>query len=325
MDGCYVYPFLFGFADPGDWHGASFASFSFFISLLLLVVAHKEHSMVNDGKSFRLADFETSYRPSHSGVASSLPPSGCRVTFVKGLIRYGSRYPGKDNNDQWKLVIRKIKTRAQHFPDRYSFLRTYRHALVDDSMTPRGKEETISAGAGFCRRYRALAVEAFPSLVDLLALMELCRFVTAASMPYIKAEFRHLFTPQEWRQFLHGLALKKYYYTGNMAAVPNRHAAVTDLVAKLQALPGRSRLHVELTNLGSVKLFRLSPLSLPIPLTIEPAAHLSAQIPPPNRPPLAAVRRHGAAMGRAHAASRAATGHHCSGVLQPWLRRPSLR
>ena len=298
------------------------------IYLIPLAAAHQKDLTVGDDKSFHISFFDTSYRPGYHALPASIPAK-CHVNFVKALVRHGTRFPRKKDNDKWRLVIQKIQMRAQRFPGRYGFLRTYRYVLADDSMTSRGKEEMKAAGASFCRRYRGLAAREFPSLVaidkqvprhaeapglfvrgferacphagkpgdvalianpkgpkgpqqpmdtwlaqillpivarmnrdlgthdaldgeDVHALMELCRFATAASAFHRKADFCRLFTPTEWRQYIHWLVLKKYYQIGDMEAAPNRHAAVADLLAKLEARPRRPHLHVELTNLESV-------------------------------------------------------------------------
>ena len=87
---------------------------------------------------------------------------------------------------------------------------------------------------------------------EVLGLMDMCPFSTAASASGRVSLFCKLFTTDEWRQYSHAHSVGKFYRHGRFASIAEATDYVAELAARLEGKPGQPRLRAEFTSMAYV-------------------------------------------------------------------------
>ncbi|GKZ76597.1 hypothetical protein AnigIFM56816_006864 [Aspergillus niger] len=83
------------------------------------------------------------------GVDEFPRPKGSNITQMHMLHRHGSRYPNKDEGDDFANWIKAITNATAHgavFKDELSFIHDWTYSLGADMLTTRGREDLLESG-----------------------------------------------------------------------------------------------------------------------------------------------------------------------------------
>ncbi|RDH31170.1 histidine phosphatase superfamily [Aspergillus welwitschiae] len=83
------------------------------------------------------------------GVDEFPRPKGSNITQMHMLHRHGSRYPNKDEGDDFSNWIKAITNATAHgavFKDELSFIHDWTYSLGADMLTTRGREDLLESG-----------------------------------------------------------------------------------------------------------------------------------------------------------------------------------